>query len=79
MRQDQTPKEKAKELLSNYMKATNETSDFRMELYHHIQTAKQCAIIAVDEIINAIKYTDAKKDLGYVGFWSQVKQEIEKS
>ena len=33
---------------------------------------------AVDEIIQAIRYTDAKSDLGYVGYWNQVKQEIEK-
>jgi hypothetical protein len=40
--------------------------------------AKQCAIIAVDEILNAIRYTDAENDLGYVGFWQEVKREIEK-
>ena len=39
---------------------------------------KQYALIAVDEIIQAIRYTDAKSDLGYVGYWQQVKQEIEK-
>ena len=33
---------------------------------------------AVDEIIDAIRYTDAKSDLGYVGYWNKVKQEIEK-
>jgi hypothetical protein len=34
--------------------------------------------MAVDEIIEAIRYTEAKDDYGYVGYWNQVKQEIEK-
>jgi hypothetical protein len=66
-------KEKAKELLSNYMKATNETSDFKMELYHHIQTAKQCALIAVDEVLK-VSLPYAGKDYDY---WNEVKQEIQ--
>jgi hypothetical protein len=41
-------------------------------------SAKQCALIAVNEIIQAIRYTEAKKDYGYVGYWNEVKQEIEK-
>jgi hypothetical protein len=40
--------------------------------------AKQCALIAVDEIIQAIRFTDAKSDLGNVGYWQEVKSEIEK-
>ena len=47
-----------------------------VELYWH-ELAKQSTLFAVDEIINAIRYTDAKNDLGYVGYWYYVKQEIE--
>jgi hypothetical protein len=36
------------------------------------------ALIAVDEIVQAIRFTDAKSDLGYVGYWQEVKQEINK-
>ena len=61
-----SPKEKAEELLD---KMTMEIGKFN---------SKQCALVAVDEIIQAIRYTDAKSDLGYVGYWNQVKQEIEK-
>lgn len=67
-----TPKEKAQELIKKYMSATNETSDFKMELYYHIQTAKQCALIAVDEILPINSNPQAIK------FWQEVKQEINK-
>ena len=40
------------------------------------EQAKQCALIAVDEMMQSIRHTDAKNDLGYVGYWQQVKQEI---
>lgn len=65
------PKEKAKHLLDKM--TTNADSLIYKNLY-----AKECALIAVDEIIQAIRYTDAKSDFGYVGYWNQVKQEIEK-
>ena len=65
------PKEYAKELLAKM--TTNADSLIYKNLY-----AKECALIAVDEIINAIRYTDAKSDFGYVGYWNNVKQEIEK-
>lgn len=68
-----TPKEKAKEMIGKYMSATNETSDFKMELYYHIQTAKKCALIAVNSMLeefskhqNVIawkEYTEVKEEL----------------
>jgi hypothetical protein len=63
-----TAKEKAKELVG--IMYTKGTSDISWKI------AKQCALIAVDDIIQAIRHTDAKNDLGYVGYWQQVKQEI---
>ncbi len=72
-----TPKEKAEQLISNfspyvycYMGSgmlTNTCDDEAIKM-----NAKQCALIAVDEIL-----------LGYMGnpkvkYWTEVKQEIEK-
>jgi hypothetical protein len=64
------PKEKAKELVNKFnllLPCEGATT---------LQTLIDCALIAVDEIIQAIRYTEAKSDLGYVGYWQQVKQEI---
>lgn len=55
-----TPKEKAKELVGK-MRRDNEMP---------YQYAKQCALIAVDEIIHEV-YDDLE-------WWKEVKQEIEK-
>lgn len=65
-----TPKEKAAELI-NKMYYTVNGSPSSTE-------AKAQALIAVDEIQKAIRYTDAKSDLGYAGYWNSVKTEIEK-
>ena len=59
------PKEKAKELLAKM--TTNADS-----LIYKNQYAKQCALIAVDEILKAIGFSDNKF------YWQEVKQEIEK-
>ena len=67
-----TPKEKAKELVDKFK--LNTGANTKINIY----VAKQCALIAVDEIIQAIRFTDAKSDLGYVGYWQEVKNEIEK-
>jgi hypothetical protein len=59
-----TPKEKAIELVEKFIK-TNGNSFF----------AKDCAIIAVDEIINTIK---GYYDYPYtIKFWQEVKQELD--
>jgi hypothetical protein len=65
-----TPKEKAKELFDKYsfVEIANYTSMFEV---------KQCALIAVDEIINC-----TKNGLGHTVFskeyWHKVKTDIEK-
>ena len=59
-----TPKEKAEELVTKMLK----------ELFD-LDLAKQCALIAVDEILNlASFYNDTQ---GEVTYWTEVKQEIE--
>jgi hypothetical protein len=65
-----TPKEKAKELLDNFIPHTR--------VYHevlgwedYIDSAKKCALIAINEILNICPL--ANRD-----YWKEVKQEIEK-
>lgn len=69
----QTPKERAKQLVDQYEHST----------YSQVQgeLAKQCALIAVDEIIKANPtelLTDPYEFYSSKGHWEQVKQEIEK-
>ena len=62
-----TPKEKAKELTYSMLSCLDGDS---------FNEAKQCALMAVDEIINVtIGLTDFTDDFEY---WEKVKQEIEK-
>jgi hypothetical protein len=71
-----TTKEKAEELVKKmYLIHSNSASEITMYF------AKQCALIAVDEILwEIIKYADNSKE--YVtentNYWQKVKQEIEK-
>jgi hypothetical protein len=65
-----TPQEKAIELVEKF--------DELLTYLESKSKAKDCALIAVDEIVQAIRFTDAKSDLGYVGYWQEVKKEIEK-
>lgn len=58
-----TPKEKSKELINKMLNQQSHTE----ELYD----AKQCALTAVDELIKQVNHSD-------VGYWQEVKQEIEK-
>jgi hypothetical protein len=75
-----TPKEKAKELVDKFKKNTrayNETNGWEDSAYD----AKQCALIAVDEIIKYTKEIIMIYDLSFDvsdSYWIQVKQEIEK-
>jgi len=74
------PEEKAKELVSKYKNAPFNCIDCEM-LFCEIkctmlsnEEAKECALIAVDEILNVIK-SDIFSEYQY---WLEVKQEIEK-
>lgn len=65
-----TPKEKAKQLIISYTR--NKHLQFGLNDF----LGKQCALIAVDELITEGFFTD-----GYynrAAFWQEVKQEIEK-
>lgn len=68
-----SPKEKAKELVEKY-----DCINFEISAYKNwVEAAKQCALIAVDEILEIINETmilvDIESDYDY---WQEVKQEI---
>jgi hypothetical protein len=66
-----TPNEKAKEMIDMYLKILNS---------HFINEAKQCALIAVEEIDIYIQQCTQKKDpyanISALEYWQKVKQEI---
>jgi hypothetical protein len=66
-----TPQEKAKELLDKMTTNTNNET-----LMYKNKFAKECALIAVDEIID---YLISNKITGtLMTYWQEIKQEIEK-
>ena len=66
-----TPKEKSKNLVNSYrIILMNEDTECGNEILC-TSIAKQCALIAVDEIIKQVTHSD-------VGYWKEVKQEIQK-
>jgi hypothetical protein len=69
-----TPKEKAEELFNKMYNTDDPMGNYPM----CFDTAKQCALIAVDEIINSIVITDLTTAENQFIYWEEVKQEIEK-
>ena len=69
-----SPKEKSEELVTKFILSTPITC--------HINVAKQCALIAVDEICEILEdngFTFIEyHDRTTIEYWLQVKQEIEK-
>jgi hypothetical protein len=77
------PKEKARELVDKFYqffplnKDVNTTDGKLSWEYNDWGQAKQCALIAVDEIINSDWFIPTKEDLNaWKNYWEQVKQEI---
>jgi hypothetical protein len=68
-----TPKEKAEELVDKFVQYT--PADSELEYPY----AKQCALIAVDELRDAIDwdYYEGRMETEE-NYWEQVKQELEK-
>jgi hypothetical protein len=62
-----TPKGKAQYLFDIY---TNYVGEYDIDKH-----AKQCALIAVDEVLS---YSKAHGFIGLTEYWEEVKQEIEK-
>ena len=67
-----TPKEKAEELVDKMIATYEITSNFCYD-----STAKECALIAVDEILNSVK-DNFIYSIKFHEYWQEVKQEIEK-
>ena len=63
-----TPKEKADELVVKFLKHSRAEKDIKP-----IQSAKQCALIAVDEILSQFNWKPSSGS----SYWDEVKQEIE--
>jgi hypothetical protein len=71
-----TSKEKANELFGKYYSRIEHTLS-EEHSPHERFICKQCALVAVDEIINNLVYSPT--DYGAsITFWQQVKKEIEK-
>jgi hypothetical protein len=73
-------KEKAKELIDKVKEATTyeyqEYAGARYTIFEHdIEELKQCALIAVDEILSIELLNDTLDDY-YLRYWKEVKQEI---
>ena len=71
-----SPKERAKELIDKFKKNTrayNETNGWEDSAYD----AKQCALIAVDEVIEALDEHHWQNRL-IIDYWEEVKHEIKK-
>jgi len=66
------PEEKAKELIDKF---SNHCFDFEKHKEDNEYSAKQCALIAVDELIYETKFEFPNIRQRY---WIEVKQEIEK-
>jgi hypothetical protein len=69
------PKEKAIQLVEQFMEHTVEWDKIKEVAYDSEYHAKKCALIAVDEILQ-ITWVD--KFLTVQDYWNEVKQEIEK-
>ena len=65
-----TPKEKAEELIDKYFILIKDKFE-KWNISYGISHPKQCALIAVDEILNTCVES-------MIYYWQEVKQEIEK-
>jgi hypothetical protein len=77
-----TPKEKAKELYDKFYFVNSEsveliTGEYEMLFSLHESDAKQCALIALDEIIEALEL-NSWQNINQIKYYQEIKQEIEK-
>ena len=84
-----TPKEKAKELINKYLPYADgvERQEDEDQIIEHYENAKQCALIAVDEMLNYVSVIERHETADcafggsfdgdeYFKFLQQVKTEI---
>ena len=67
------PQEKAKELVDKYIELTL-YHDKKYGISVDLENSKQCALIAVDEVINSMTVATSV----HLPYWQQVKDEINK-
>ena len=79
-----TPQEKARELVDKMYNTPHcGIEHFPSKRYcdcseMNLFQAKQCAIVAVDELIDFAKLTDATNGWDHLNYWIQVKHELTK-
>lgn len=76
-----TPKEKAEDLVNKFIKLTSKHEKLETAGLGAITLAKQCALIAVDEIIQELDHLPFDdQDFGTfkMKYWQEVKKEIER-
>jgi hypothetical protein len=73
-----TPKEKAEKLVNKFISHTRVFHEV-LGWEDYIDSAKQCALIAVDEIAKCTKYEKQKFDNDRFSedYWQEVKKEID--
>ena len=69
------PKAKAESLIDRFIPNTRIWNDEKKVWEDCIESAKRCALIAVDEIIS-IKLLWFQKDTEHLDFWKEVKEEL---
>ena len=76
-----TPKEKAEELVNKFIKPTIKWNPVNgVGYYNDLNSAKECALVAVDEILNMVDDTlRGWIDADIIAYWEEVKYEIEKA
>ena len=72
-----TPKEKAIELVEQFMEHTVEWDNVTEYAFDSEYHAKQCALISVEEILQALHEHHWQNRL-IIDYWNEVKQEINK-
>jgi hypothetical protein len=70
----ETAKEKAKQLYNQFYEASDGIGIFKYQ--SKVELAKQCAIMAVDEIIDSLNYLPLGDSLNNKDYWQEVKNEL---
>ena len=73
-----TPKEKAKKLISMYSITILSVVGNKLTMDEAKKIAKQCTIIAIDEVLSTLYDYHYDSESGAYEYWKEVKQETEK-
>ena len=71
-----TPKEKAKKLISMYSITILSVVGNKLTMDEAKKIAKQCTIIAIDEVLSTLYDYHYDSGSGAYEYWQEVKQEI---